>query len=157
MEQQMEKETSGLSRRNIVLALGGAVAVAGALVASPLRKMAARRSTNLAPTRNWGSRLVSLGSAGVDEWSQQVGSVFTVAGGTAMRLAGVRAMPAPGGRPSNLSRSTAFLAVFDPLNGATMAGNLTYGASHPEYGALMMFLTESSDPATPSRMFAVFN
>ena len=157
MEQQMERETSRVSRRNIVLALGGAVAVAGALVAAPFKNVIARRSRNLVVSHSWGRRLVSLGDAGVDEWSQQVGSVFTVAGGTTMRLAGVRAMPATGRRPSNLGRDTAFVAVFDPLGGATMAGDLTYGASHPEYGALMMFLTASSDPRTPARMFAVFN
>jgi hypothetical protein len=156
MEQQIEKETSGLSRRNMVLALGGTVAVAGALIAAPLKNELTQPTLGPTPSDPWGRR-ASLANAGYDLWSQQVGTVFTVAGGAAMRLAGVRAMPAEGTRPPELGRDSAFVAVFDPLNGATIAGNLTYGASHPVYGALMMFLTESSDPRTASRMFAVFN
>jgi hypothetical protein len=111
----------------------------------------------LVAARPWTRRAISLGSAGYDEWAVQVGSVFAIGGGTSMRLTGVRALESGGSRPIRLARDSAFLAVFDPLGGATMAGNLIYTAVHPEHGALMMFLTASSDSRTPARMLAVFN
>lgn len=153
----MEKIESRLSRRNLLLVLGGAVAAAGALAASPFRYAIARRGRELAVSQPWARPFLSLANASYGEWVDQVGSVFTTGGGGRMRLVGVRAMPAPGARPLQLGRGSAFVAYFDSLAGQRMAGDLIYAANHPQYGPLSIFLSASADRRTPARMIAVFN
>jgi hypothetical protein len=74
-----------------------------------------------------------------------------------MRLAGVRPMASEGPRPMSVARRSAFVAMFDVLGGQTVAGDLIYTASHPQYGPLQIFLSASADPRTPGRVLAVFN
>ncbi|HYJ53617.1 MAG TPA: hypothetical protein VEW04_10650 [Allosphingosinicella sp.] len=100
-------------------------------------------------------RRLSLASASYDEWADQVGSTFAVAGGHGMALAGVRALSSSGTRPTG-TRDRAFVALFDVLAGGTMAGDLIYTVSHPESGPFQVFLA-ATDPRTPRRMLAVFN
>jgi hypothetical protein len=157
MNQEVNVERSKFSRRNMILALGGAFAAAGVLIAAPFKNPIIGNVRRLAAFTAGNRGRVSLGDAGYDEWVQQVGSVFTIAGGTRLQLAGVRPLASGGSRPASLGRNSAFLAVFDAIGGATVAGDLIYGASHPQYGAMMIFLTASSDPRTPARMFALFN
>ena len=153
----MDKIQSRLSRRNLLLVLGGAVAAVGAVALSPFRNVLARRARGAVASPSWARPILSLADASYGEWHDQVGSVFTTGGGDRMRLAGVKAMPAPGARPRGLARDSAFVAFFDPLAGRTMAGDLIYAASHPQYGPLAIFLSASVDPRAPARMVAVFN
>jgi hypothetical protein len=100
---------------------------------------------------------LSLANGSYDEWLGEVGTIFSLGGGTSMRLAGVQPFAGAGSRPVVLARGSAFLVVFDLLDGQTMAGDLIYTAHHPLYGPLQIFLSASSDPRTPGRMTAVFN
>jgi hypothetical protein len=144
-----------LSRRRMVVALGGAALAVGALVAAPYRGMILRRGREVARAIPFVRRMLSLANAGYIEWMETVGSTFSGGGGYAMRLIGVEALNSGGQRPLGL-RDRAFALHFTVLNGGTMAGNLIYTVSHPDYGPLQIFLSPH-DPATPSRMLAVFN
>lgn len=137
--------------------LGGGVAVAGAAMTRPLVDIVtsgARRLVARAPALR--SMLISLADADYDQWAQAVGSVFTIAGGTSMILTGLQPLQSGGVRPLRLSREQAFLAMFNVQNGRTLAGDLIYTVSHPQYGAFPIFLS-SGDPRTPGRMTAVYN
>jgi hypothetical protein len=153
----MEKAKYFLSRRGLIAALGGVAAV-GVLVAARYRAVLAVTVGNAMRGRP-GLRpmFASLANASVEQWLEQVGSIFTVGGGTSLKLVGVSAMSSPGARPHGLGRNEAFLAKFDVQDGGTMAGDLIYVASHPLYGAFRIFLSASSDPRLPHRMTALFN
>jgi len=151
----MEETDKVLSRRNMLLMAGGTVAAASAVIAAPFAKQI-RRASQLVPELLVSRQPPSLANAGYQEWLSQVGSVFAVAGRTSMALVGVRPLPTSGARPSNVTRTQAFVAVFDP-RGGTLAGDLIYTVLHPTYGALPIFLSAASDPRTPTRMLAVFN
>jgi hypothetical protein len=154
----MEKAGSFLSRRKLLVGLGGVAAGAAALMASPFRAviaMTARDVVRRQPTLR--RLLLSLADAGYDEWLDQVGSVFTAAGGAGLKLVAVTALDSAGTRPMRLTRNRAFVAKFDVQNRGTMAGDLIYTASHPLYGPFPIFLSASSDPNLPHRMTALFN
>ena len=153
----MDNPKPRLSRRGMLVALGGAVVAAGAFAASPFRAVLSRQIRELVVDRRSPRRSLALASASYEEWMGQVGSVFAVGGGASMRLAGVRAFPSEGARPLGLARESAFVAFFDPIGRQTMAGDLIYTASHARYGALPIFLSASVDPRMPARMVAVFN
>jgi hypothetical protein len=150
----MEKTVSRLSRRNVLVGLGGALAV-GAVLAAPYKTIVTGRARALIRRLPGATRLLSLANAGYDEWRDQVGTVFNVSGAT-MRLIGVEALNSAGTRPPGL-RDRAFAAHFTVLNGRAVAGDLIYLASQPDYGPFSLFLSGSGDPAMPSRMLAVFN
>lgn len=154
----MDNASRFLSRRKLLVVLGATAGAAGAAMLSPFRNVFVRNARQLVRQQPILRRmLLSLASAGYDEWMDQVGAVFSIGGGTSMRLAGVEPFSAGGTRPIALPRDRAFMAVFDLLNGATMAGDLIYTANHPQYGPFQIFLAASSDPRSPSRMIAVFN
>ena len=153
----MARTRSFLSRRKLLIGLGGAAAAAAALIASPFRAVIALTARDLVRRQPALRSLLSLADAGYDEWLDQVGSMFSVGGGTALKLVGVSALDSGGARPMRLGRTSAFLAKFDVQNGGTMAGDLIYTASHPQYGALRIFLSASTDPRLPHRMTALFN
>lgn len=150
----MNKE-SKVSRRNLLLVAGGTAAV-GVLAASPAREVISRTVATLGGARP-ASRTIQLATASYEQWAEQVGSTFALGGTTRMQLVGVRALQSGGARPANLGRSRAFVAFFEPMARQTIAGDLIYGVSHAQHGALQIFLTESPDPTTPARMLAVFN
>lgn len=152
----MEKPGFRLSRRNALVIVGGAAVAMGAVLAAPYKALITRRGRELARAQPFLRRLLSLADAGYDEWLDQVGSVFAVGGGTGMSLFGVEPLNSSGARPLNL-RDRAFLLHFNVLNGGTMAGDLIYTVSHPQYGPLRIFLSASTDRRTPGRMLAVFN
>jgi len=151
----MSKSDSGVSRRNALLVGGGAVAAVGALAAGPMRSQVAEGVKALTGDRT-GAPTVNLATGSYEDWLAQVGKTFALGGGSGMRLAGVRALASSGPRPNGL-RARAFVALFDPLSGGTMAGDLIYTASNRETGALQLFLSTSTDPRSPARMLAVFN
>jgi hypothetical protein len=140
------------SRRRILI--GGAT-VAAAVAAVPLlRPGAGSRTRRLLASNGLTRRFLSLADAERDEWAAQVGSNFAAEGGYRLKLAGVRPLRSEGARPSSVSRQSAFVAVFDVLDGRTMAGDLIYTLRHSQYGRLPIFLTVSEHPG---RMLAVFN
>jgi hypothetical protein len=154
----MEQTESFLSRRKLLIGLGGVAAASVALLASPFRAVIAMTSRDLLRSQPILSRrLVSLADAGSDDWLDQVGSVFALGGGTSMKLVAVSTFAAAGQRPMRLGRNQAFQAKFDVQNRGSLAGDLIYTASHPRYGAFQIFLQASSDPRLPQRMTALFN
>jgi hypothetical protein len=154
----MEKTKFFLSRRGLMTALGGAAAAGAALLAAPHRAAITRKVANLVRGQPiFSSFFLSLADASVEQWSEQVGSIFSVGGGTTLKLVGVTALSSPGPRPAQVSRSRAFVAKFDVQNNQTMAGDLIYTANHASYGAFRIFLSASPDPLLPHRMIALFN
>jgi len=153
----MEEPDNHLSRRKMMLVTGGAVAGAGALIAAPFREKIVATAREALTSTRLGRGLLSLAHAGYEEWAAQVGSVFTLGGGTRITLAGVRPLPSSGTRPAGLGRDRAFVAVFEPARGQSLAGDLIYTAIHREYGPLPLFLSAGGDARTPGRMLAVFN
>lgn len=148
----MDRASSNLGRRNVLFGL--AAAAAAAIVAVPLLKPAAGdRARRLMAGNPLTRRFVSLAHAEQAQWTEQVGATFTAEGGYRLRLAGVEPLLSQGARPAG-TRANAFAAVFDVLDGMTMAGDMIYMARHAQYGAMPLFLSAS---ASPSRMFAVFN
>ena len=148
----MDRAASNPTRRNVLI--GAAGATVAAVVAAPfLRPGTTGATRRLLAGNRFTRRFLSLADAGQAEWAAQVGSVFTAEGGYRLRLAGVRPLPSPGRRPPEVARRSAFVAVFDVLNG-TMAGELIYNLRHSQYGRLPVYLNASGDPR---RMLAVFN
>ena len=153
----MGKIQSFLSRRGVLVALGGVAAAAAAIVTRPIQMIIGGTARDVVRSQPIFSRLLlSLADAGYNEWYDQVGTMFTVGGGATMKLVAVNAMYARGLRPANLNRSVAFVASFDVQNRGTMAGDLIYTASNPYYGPFRIFL-QAPDPRQPQRMTAVFN
>ena len=152
----MEKTESALTRRRMMLITGGAVAGAGALIAAPFREEIAATVRQVVTSTPLGRGLVSLATAGYDEWAAQVGSIFTLGDGTRLTLAGVRAFPSTGLRPRG-GRDRAFVALFDAAGGRSPAPDLIQTANHAQYGPLPLFLSATGDPRMPGRMLAVFN
>ena len=154
MDQQQSK--TRLSRRNVMIAGGGAaIAGIGVVALTPLGNPVKARAREALAGSSWGRSMLSLADGTMAEWQAQVGSTFAVGGGTTMRLAGVRAMSSSGERPLSVTRRSAFAAYFDVLGGRSLPGELIYTVSHPQYGPLQIFLSESG--AAPRRMLAVFN
>jgi hypothetical protein len=155
----MKQTGSFLSRRKLLAGLGGVAVGAAAVMAASLRTIITIASRDLVQSQPAPRRLIlfSLAAAGYNEWLDQVGSVFTVGGGTSMKLVAVTAFNTVGARPAGLGRDRAFIAKFDVQNGGTMAGDLIYTTMTPRFGAFPIFLTGSNDPTLRHRMTAVFN
>jgi len=152
----MDKAASALSRRNLVLGLAGGTALAGLVALQPAAGPLSRQARRFAASNRWTRRFVSLAGADMSEWAGQVGSVFQVAGGWSLRLAGVRPLVSAGERPDGL-RDRAFVAVFDLLGGMDMPAELIHTAAHPDYGAFELFLSAAGEAGATRRMHAVFN
>jgi hypothetical protein len=154
MDQQQPKVR--LTRRNVMIA-GGTAAVAGlgVVALTPLGNPVKAKAREALAASSWGQSMLSLADGTMAEWQAQVGATFAVGGGTSMRLAGVRPLNSDGERPLSVTRRAAFVAHFDVLGGQSLPGELIYTASHPQYGPLQIFLSESGE--TPRRMLAVFN
>lgn len=151
----MEQAESHPSRRNVLFVLGGAALAAGAVIAAPVRDLIAGATQSLVNGAAAPRGTVNLASASYEQWLAQVNTNFAVAGGSPLKLLGVEALNSTGQRPAGL-RARAFALTFNVSGGGTMAGDLIYTISHPQYGALRIFLT-AADPRTPTRMLAVFN
>lgn len=152
----MDKNDGALTRRKMMLITGGAIAGTGALIAAPFREEIAATARQVLTSTSLGRGLVSLANAGYEEWAAQVGSVFTLGDGTRLTLAGVRAFPSAGVRPS-AGRDRAFVALLDAGGRRSVAPDLIHMANHAEYGPLPIFLSAAGDSSTPGRMLAVFN
>lgn len=145
----MGEEAFSVSRRAVIttLCVSGLVAACSRPTQTVEREKAQAAAVK--------AQALAHGSMG--DWQQMVGSVFQATGGYALGLVGVRPLQSEGARPANVSRSSAFLAVFDVLGGQTMAGDLIYSMSTSRLGPLDVFLTAAPTPEFPSRMHAVFN
>jgi hypothetical protein len=148
---KMASNVGVLSRRNMLLGLGGATAAAGVVTvgtgaAGPfaefLRPVAGGRSD------------AALYAAGYADWRTQVGTNFTAHSGQVLKLVDVQGFSNKGPRPSNL-REQAFVARFDIGVGEALAEGV-YTVAHPAGGTFDMFLTKGS-PDKPLRMLAIFN
>ena len=149
----MERAAPSPSRRNVLLGLAG-VAAAGLVATARWIPSAEERTRRILASNPVTRRFLSLANAEQGEWAQQVGSEFRVEGGYRLKLAGIESSRSIGERPQQVTRRRGFIAVFDVLDGASMAGDLIYSASHSQYGSLPLFLSASG---SPSRMFAIFN
>ncbi len=94
-----------------------------------------------------------LATAEAAAWIAAAGTTFN-AGGRTMRLAGVELIGSAGGRPPEL-RQQGFIAVFDMVDGAWMAGDRTYTISHATIPTFNIHLNNST--SSPLRMVASFN
>jgi len=153
----MDKVESKISRRNMLLATGGAAAAVGALAAVPFRGEITQSVRDLAGTVPQLRGMLSLANASYEEWLDQVGATFAIGGGTTMQLSGVKALASSGVRPASVTRQRAFVAFFDPVGRATLAPDLIYTATHPHYGPLQLFIEAAPAARLPARMMAVFN
>ena len=149
----MEQARSTLSRRNILITLGAAVAGTVALAGTALRPVITRQARRVLASTPLTRGMLSLSQAEMTEWSDQIGSVFNIGGGYQLKLAGIQPLQSDGVRPSSL-RDRAFAAVFDVTRGSALPGDLIYTLSHPQYGPLQLFLSSTGNPR---RMLAIFN
>jgi hypothetical protein len=153
----MEQAGYFLSRRKLLVGLGAVATTAAALI-TPLRTAVETTARNLVRNQPAMRRmLLSLADAGYDEWVDQIGSIFTLAGGTSLKLIAVSPLNSAGTRPAGVGRASAFVAKFDVQNGGSLPGDLIYAASHPSYGAFRIFMSTPTDPKLRHRMTAVFN
>jgi hypothetical protein len=120
-----------LSRRNLVLGLAGAgaagavaAASAGGLLAGVVGAVAGTAAP--APPRP-----VPLARGSYDDWLRAVGRTFGATGGYRLKLVGIRAVGSAANRRGVPGvRSRAFVALFNVLGRATMAGDLVYSLAH---------------------------
>lgn len=142
-----------LSRRRMVVMLGGAVVAVGAVFAAPIKSLVEAGARDLLGSTS-AARRVNLATAGYNDWLAQVGTTFSTSGYN-LKLIGVAPLISSGTRPAGL-RDRAFALNFDVAAGRTMAGDLIYTLSQPQNGPLQLFLT-GTGPQTPGRMLAVLN
>ena len=146
----MNDSRAVLTRRNLLIASGGAVAVLGAGVAP------AFAATNPGSEPRGRDRVGTspLASAGHDQWAAEVGSTFGIAGAQGLALTEVRPLDSSGPRPAG-GRDRAFVAKFDVVGGR-IAGDGIHTVSHPRHGPFQIFLTGAGDGGL-GRVHAVFN
>lgn len=146
---------TGLNRRKMMLAAGGVVAGASALMAAPFREDIRVGIGDLLVGVDVDGPVPSLATATYEEWESVVGTDFALGGGVILQLVGVRALPTSGEKPGGV-REQGFAALFDPVSRQSVAPDLIYTATHPT-GPAQIFLAATSDPRTPRRLVAVFN
>jgi len=152
----MKMTEKGFSRRKMMLITGGAVAGAGALMAAPFRRNLKQVARRVVASTELGRAMLNLADGTYQEWLNEVGATFSISANRNMTLTGVRPLPTSGARPDNV-RQQGFVAFFDPVGSQNIAPNALYSVYHSSYGAMMIYLARSTDPATPRRVLAVFN
>lgn len=137
----LENAPHKLSRRHVVAGAAGLGVVA--LTANAVT----RAPTGPAQTSTTASFVARrpLMEASRADWETQVGTIFRVVGGYRLRLAGTQPFFNAQDRPAGVRRR-GFLAVFEVLDGQTMAGDLIYGMWQRNYGGLQVFLSNSGNP-----------
>jgi hypothetical protein len=149
----MAEILSLFSRRNMLLGVAGTATVGG--IAAAQRFTSADSLEQLLRPVQLGRRGVPLGSAEVDDWSLQVGSMFTAHTGHLLKLVDVQRFREDKNRPAGL-RAKAFVARFDVAEGGAMPGEAIYRVNHPE-GGVFDILLSGGIPGNPLRVAAVFN
>lgn len=146
---------NGVNRRKMMLVAGGAVATAGALIASPFRDELRNAGRKAIASTGVGRGALSLADGSYDEWVAEVGATFSLGGGSSIRLVGIRALNSGGTRPEGV-RQQAFAAFFQPVGRQTVAPELIYTATHRDYGPMPIYLASAEGPRTPGQLVAVF-
>ena len=142
----MDTYDPGLSRRQLLAGLTGAMVVS-ACSASSSGPNAAATATQNAVAR------IPLATSEVAAWIPAAGTRFS-AGAYALVLAGVEPLASPGTRPADL-RQQGFIASFDVVQGGFMPGDLVYRLSSATTTTFEVFMTASATSTT--RMYALFN
>jgi len=143
-----------LSRRNVIVGVGGTVAVGAFAVSDAGQEQVQAFKQQLWKNRP-GRRNVRLSSASVDDWAIQVGSKFQTSTGHTLKLADVRQFDHQGKRPAGL-RDRPFVAGFEVVSGkGTLPDQLLLRINHSEGGTFDLFLTAAA-PDKPNRRIAVF-
>ena len=136
-----------LSRRHVLLGLGGA-AVAGAAQAKGLGNAGLfTRSLELGTD--------SLQTAGYAEWTAQVGSTFTTESGHVLKLVSVDAYDRAGARPVEV-RETGFVASFDIVRGDALPEGRHVVAQPAGDGRFEIYLAKAG-AGRPLGMLADYN
>ncbi|NBB24502.1 hypothetical protein GVM20_05145 [Porphyrobacter sp. SLTP] len=128
-----------VSRRTIVVGLGGAAVATGSVTTSIFSFLSVGDIRNkLNPTVR-GRRNVALGRALFEDWSIQKGSFFTLDSGQVVELVDVKLFPNKEGRTSDL-RPAAFVTTFEVRRGAPLAEERIYALAHSEGGEFPLLL-----------------
>jgi hypothetical protein len=154
----MKKHGSALSRRKMLAITALGVGGLGAMAASALnRNWFVKDGRGRA---NWWNRQNrALASAGLNEWSAQLGSAFefqTESGASMFKLVAVTPLLSSGARSEEVTRDRAFLAVFQGTAASTTSGNRIYATRHAT-GALDIFVGATDLTGTRPTLNAVFN
>ena len=143
-----------LSRRNVIVGVGGTVAVGALAVSDAGQKQVQAFKQQLWKNRP-GRHNVRLSSASVDDWAIQVGSKFQTSTGHTLKLADVVQFDHQNKRPAGL-RDRPFAAGFEIVAGnGPMPDQATLKVAHREGGTFDIFITAGS-PDKPKRRIAVF-
>jgi hypothetical protein len=143
-----------LSRRNVIVGVGGTVAVGALAVSDAGQKQVQAFKQQLWKNRP-GRHNVRLSTASVDDWAVQVGSKFQTSTGHTLKLVDVRQFDHQGKRPAGL-RDRPFVAGFEVVSGkSTLPDQLLLRINHSEGGTFDLFLTAAA-PDKPKRRIAVF-
>lgn len=156
----MEKAKRGWTRRKLITVFGLVGTAAGAALINPIRDILLMTASKVLKSKQPAQLArwrLSLADANYDDWQALVGQSFSVGGGYDLKLAGVRAFPQSGARPSSLARDRAFVLLLDVQNRRTLPGDLIYTVNHRTHGAFSVFLSRAVDARAPGRMLAVFN
>lgn len=128
-----------VSRRTIVVGLGGAAIATGSATTSIFSFLSLADIRNkLSPTVR-GRRNVALGRALFEDWSIQKGSFFTLDSGQVVELVDVQMFPNKEGRTSDL-RPAAFVTTFEVRRGDPVAEERIYALAHSEGGEFPLLL-----------------
>lgn len=149
----MAEQLSLVNRRNILLGLAGGAVVAGGMAVQ--QTGGAGSFADLLRKGGLGRNGVFLATANKDDWSRQIGTLFTASTGHVLKLVDVQGFAEHGRRPAGL-RNQAFVARFDVTKGGELPGSQLLNVSHKEGGTFDILMT-GSNPAKPLRMLAVFN
>ncbi|MES2098167.1 MAG: hypothetical protein V4459_15550 [Pseudomonadota bacterium] len=148
----MNSETSRLSRRDMIVALAGTIALSACGEASPSSTSAAVSGGQTAGQQTLGTQIAGDATAEIALWKSFTGARFA-AGGYNLVLMAVDAQPVVGDRPEQLRRQP-FIASFDVVGGG-MSGDRTYTMTGASLSPFNIFL--SGDTSASARMYALFN
>lgn len=112
-------------------------------------------TTGSSTTTTTTTQTSTLATSEMDRWTKMVGSEFT-GSGYRLKLMGVQPMNSAGVRPPDVTRDSAFVAVFEVLAGGYMPGDLIYRMSTRNQ-VLDIFLANANTTQFPRNMNAVFN
>ena len=153
-------EAEILSRRNVVVGLVGTAAAIGAVGVSalPVGWYEAKRAA--LPASWWSRSRWTLATAGLKEWTSQVGHSFVLLGPSwevLLYLREVKSFPSPGERPPEVARKQGFAAIFDSGRVKMPARDRIYRLANVRYGEMDIFLKPCGDATCPGRLEATFN
>ena len=153
-------EQGASSRRMVLAGIGlGALAMAGAGSALSVHWAA---KMNKKTSSWWDNLYPSLRHGGISQWSELVGQWFYFKGGrgghAAYMVREVKPLPSKGVRPEGVTRTQAFIVVFQTGNVTrSTPGNQMVEISHERYPPLPIFVSAEARIGDKSMIHAVFN